>query len=130
MSDITVSSIMTADPTGRDMVDFAKEKADLWKKDLKRTQIRNIFTEAREIESEWKDDAPEKGMRRLNLLKAKLAYQEARHKSDAMHGLVDTLTKAIDEVGRVSGSQQSERFHRFMELFEAILAYHRALGGS
>jgi len=129
MPDITISTVMTADPTGSDLVAFAKTKAELWKKDLKRTQIRNIFTEAREIESEWNGNAI-RAMRRLNLLKAKLAYQEARHKSDAMHGLVDTLTKAIDEVGRVSGDAQSERFHRFMELFEAILAYHRALGGS
>jgi len=129
MPDI-ISTIMSADPTGKDLVEFAKTKADLWKKDLKRTQIRTIFTEARDIESEWDDKAPEKSMRRLNLLKAKLAYQEARHKSDAMHGLVDTLTKAIEEVGKASGAQQSERFHRFMELFEAILAYHRAFGGS
>ena len=129
MPDITISTVMTADPTGSDLVTFAKTKAELWKNDLKRTQIRNIFTEARDIEAGWNGN-PIRAMRRLNLLKAKLAYQEARHKSDAMHGLVDTLTKAIDEVGRVSGDTQSERFHRFMELFEAILAYHRALGGS
>jgi len=130
MTDITVTTIMTADPTGHDMVEFAKQNAQVWKADLKRTQIRNIFTEAREIEAGWIDDAPEKSMRRLNLLKAKLAYQQARHeKSQGLRGLVDTLTRAIDEVGKASGLQQSERFHRFMELFEAILAYHRAFGG-
>lgn len=130
MPDITISTVMTADPTGSDLVEFAKSKAELWKKDLKRTQIRNIFTEAREIESEWDSDHT-RAMRRLNLLKAKLAYQQARHdKSDGLRGLVDTLTKAIDEVGKVSGEAQSERFHRFMELFEAILAYHRAFGGN
>jgi CRISPR-associated protein Csm2 len=130
MAEISITTIMAEDPTGSGMVEFAKIKASLWK-DLKRTQIRGIFSEAREIEANWKDDAPEKGMRRLNLLKAKLAYQQARHdKSEGMRGLVDTLTKAIDEVGKSSGAQQSERFHRFMELFEAILAYHRAYGGS
>ena len=129
MPEISVSTIMTADPTGKDLVEFAKTKADLWKKDLKRTQIRNIFTEAREIETQW-DANSTRAMRRLNLLKAKLAYQEARHKSDAMHGLVVTLTDAINEVGSVSGDAQTERFHRFMDLFEAILAYHRAFGGS
>ncbi len=129
MPEITVTTIMTADPTGHDLVEFAKSKAELWKKDLKRTQIRNIFTEAREIEAEWENNAT-RAMRRLNLLKAKLAYQEARHKSDAMHGLVDTLTRAIEEVGKATGDTQTERFHRFMELFEAILAYHRAFGGN
>lgn len=130
MPEISVTTIMTADPTGKELIEFAKQKAGIWKTDLKRTQIRNIFTEAREIEAEWIDDAPEKSMRRLNLLKAKLAYQQARHeKSQGLRGLVETLTKAIDEVGNASGAQQSERFHRFMELFEAILAYHRAFGG-
>jgi CRISPR-associated protein Csm2 len=127
MADVT--SIMTADPTGQELVEFAKAKAGIWAKDLKRTQIRNIFTEARDIESEWDND-PTRAMRRLNLLKAKLAYQEARHKNDGMRGLVDTLTKAIEEVGKAPETQRTDRFHRFMNLFEAILAYHRALGGS
>ncbi|MFZ5819555.1 MAG: type III-A CRISPR-associated protein Csm2 [Chloroflexota bacterium] len=125
MPDVTVNTIMTADPTGKDLVEFAKAKAEMWKKDLKRSQIRSIFTEAREIESEWEHDQIH-SMRRLNLLKAKLAYQQARHdKSEGLRGLVDTLTKAIEEVGRAPENERTDRFSRFMELFEAILAYHR-----
>jgi len=125
MPDVTVNTIMTADPTGKDLVEFAKAKAEMWKKDLKRSQIRNIFTEAREIEAEWENDQIH-SMRRLNLLKAKLAYQQARHdKSEGLRGLVDTLTKAIEEVGRAPDNERTDRFYRFMELFEAILAYHR-----
>lgn len=125
-----ISFIMTSDPTGRELVEYAKEKANSWKRDLKRSQIRNIFTEAREIQSEWDND-PTRAMRRLNLLKAKLAYQQARNeKSEGLRGLVETLTKAIDEVGNAPETQRGERFQRFMDLFEAILAYHRAFGGS
>lgn len=125
MPDVTVSTIMTADPTGKDLVDFAKSKAEVWRKDLKRAQIRNIFTEAREIEAEWNQDQT-RSMRRLNLLKAKLAYQQARHeKSSGLRGLVETLTTAIEEVNNAPEDEQTERFQRFMELFEAILAYHR-----
>ena len=128
MADIT--TIMTADPTGQELVEFAKSKAQIWCRDLKRTQIRNIFTEAREIDAEWEGD-PIHSMRRLNLLKAKLAYQQARNeKSEGLRGLVDVLTKAIDEVGKSPEGQRTERFHRFMDLFEAILAYHRAFGGN
>lgn len=128
MADIT--SIMTADPTGQELVEFAKTKAQLWCKDLKRTQIRNIFTEAREIDAAW-DNNPMQTMRRLNLLKAKLAYQQARNeKSEGLRGLVDALTKAIDEVGKAPEAVRTERFRRFMDLFEAILAYHRAFGGN
>ncbi len=125
MPEITVSTIMTADPTGKDLVEFAKSRAEVWKKDLKRSQIRNLFTEAREIEAEWGEDQT-RSMRRLNLLKAKLAYQQARHeKSSGLRGLVETLTKAIEEVNNAPKGKETERFQRFMELFEAILAYHR-----
>ena len=129
MPEITVSTIMKTDPTGSDLVKFAKVKAELWKDDLKRSQIRNIFTEAREIEAQWDKDSV-RAMRRLNLLKAKLAYQQARHKTDSMKGFVDTLTKAIEEVENASEDERADRFQRFMDLFEAILAYHRAFGGS
>ena len=125
MPDVNVSTIMTADPTGKDLVEFAKSKAELWRRDLKRSQIRNIFTEARDIESEWDKDVLN-SLRRLNMLKAKLAYQQARHdKSEGLRGLVDVLTKAIEEVNRAPEAQRTDRFHRFMDLFEAILAYHR-----
>lgn len=126
MPEITISSIMNADPTGSELVEFAKSKADIWKRDLKRSQIRNIFTEAREIEAAWDPKDTNQSLRRLNLLKAKLAYQQARHeKSEGLRGLAETLTKAIEEVNRASETERENRFHRFMDLFEAILAYHR-----
>ncbi len=125
MADIT--TIMTADPAGAELVKFARDTAiSLVRSDAKRSQIRNIFTEAREIQAAWKDDQL-KAMRRLNLLKAKLAYQAERHKSIVL--LKDVLSKAIDEVGRVPDSNREDSFQRFMDLFEAILAYHRAEGG-
>jgi len=67
-------------------------------------------------------------MRRLNMLKPKLDYQTAR--SPEVARLRDVLSAAIDEVNRAGDAEERDkRFRRFMDLFEAILAYHRSLGG-
>jgi CRISPR-associated protein Csm2 len=124
---MTLHTIMTADETGSQLVDFARAKAiELVKQNLTRAQIRNIFTEVRQIEAIW-GHRPEEAMRRLNMLKPKLAYQTAR--TPALSPLKDTLTEAINEVEKAQGQKREDAFERFMDLFEAILAYHRAEGG-
>jgi CRISPR-associated protein Csm2 len=123
-----VSTIMTADESGAEMVDFARKTAkELVNTRLSTTQIRNIFTEVRKIEAMW-ETKPNFAMRRLIMLKPKLAYQTVRNKEVSL--LRDVLTKAIDEVNVApTKNERDERFRRFMDLFEAILAYHRAEGG-
>lgn len=123
-----VKQIMTADPSGAELVNFAKTTAQqLVRNNLTRAQIRNIFTEVRKIESMW-DTRPMEALRRLNMLKPKLDYQTAR--SEPVRLLRDVLIPAIDAVSSApEGDERNRRFHRFMDLFEAILAYHRAEGG-
>lgn len=122
------SAIFTSDESGSGLVNFARQTAERLVKDgLTRAQIRNIFTEVRRIEALWEID-PAAALRRLNMLKPKLDYQTARAKEVAY--LRDVLIPAIEQVN--SGSDKNEkdrRFQRFMDLFEGILAYHRALGG-
>ncbi len=128
MTDIV--AVMTNDPTGEEMVTFARQTAKtLVGNNLTRAQIRGIFTEVRKIETMWEDPKKkETAMRRLNMLKPKLDYQTAR--SETVKVLRDVLSAAIDEVNKASnGAERDNRFHRFMDLFEAILAYHRAEGG-
>ena len=123
-----VHTIMTADENGEELVSFAKATAERLVKDgLSRNQIRNIFTEVRQIEAMWFSNETE-AMRRLNMVKPKLSYQSARHRQ--VKYLENTLSEAIDEVNRASSQEeQGARFQRFVNLFEAILAYHRAQGG-
>lgn len=120
-----VQQVMTADESGVELVTFAEQTADmLVRQNLTRSQIRSIFTEVRQIETQWgKPDA----VRRLNMLKPKLAYQAAR--SASVNHLRDVLSDAIDQVVQAPQNKQDERFERFVDLFEAILAYHRAKGG-
>jgi CRISPR-associated protein Csm2 len=126
MADVT--TIMSADPSGEQLVTFARQTAEqLVHNNLTRAQIRNIFTEVRKIEALW-EAKPDVARRRLNMLKPKLDYQTAR--SDPVKGLRDVLSKAIEEVEKAPDEKErNQRFRRFVDLFEAILAYHRALGG-
>lgn len=117
-----IKEVITADQDGKQLISLAKKTAaDL--KRLKKTQIRKVFTEVRRIETMWEDD-PQNALRRLNLLKPKLHYQAQRKRE--VKPLKRVLSDAIDLV--VAGQNQQEqkqRFDRFADLFEAILAYHR-----
>ncbi|MFN8493519.1 MAG: type III-A CRISPR-associated protein Csm2 [Caldilineaceae bacterium] len=108
---------------------FGTELFDVDK--LSKSQIRNVFGEVRQIEAEWQSDSSEqasKNMRRLLLLKPRMAYQRAREKKT--EALMILLTAAIDLVAKAKAPQEQYlRFRHFVEFFEAILAYHTAAGG-
>lgn len=122
---MSVHNIMTADESGKELVNFARQTAiNLVRNSLTRNQIRSIFTEVRQIEAMWPSPA---ALRRLTMLKPKMAYQAAR--SAPVEGLRVVLDEAIDEVVKAPENLRDDRFQRFMDLFEAILAYHRSEGG-
>jgi CRISPR-associated protein Csm2 len=98
----------------------------LKKAGLSMAQIRGVFGTVRRIEMRWvegsSDEEQERAMRQLLLLQPKLEYQARRQRE--VRGLKDVLIPAIQQI---QGSR--ERFGRFVEFFEAILAYHVAAGG-
>jgi CRISPR type III-A/MTUBE-associated protein Csm2 len=106
---------------------------------LKTSQIRNIFGTMRQIQMGWPpepedrsdlkpeelaklEDLADRGWRQLLLLIPKLRYQAGRKKE--VKPLADVLEPAIRLVQR-----DRDRFQRFAEFFEAILAHHTAAGG-
>jgi CRISPR-associated protein Csm2 len=95
---------------------------------LTTSQIRNIFGEVRSIEQEVgleEETLPLNVQRPLLMLKPKMAYQVGRFSNNGgLKALVDTLSQAIDLI-----ENDVRRFHTFVDLFEAILAYHRRYGG-
>lgn len=125
---MNVKEIITQDESGAGLVEFAHNTAvQLVRENLTRSQLRNIFTEVRKIEAMWATKN-EEARRRLNILKPKLHYSAAR--STPVTRLRDVLGEAIDHVNMAPNEiERNRRFHRFMQLFEAILAYHRAEGG-
>ncbi len=93
---------------------------------LTTSQIRSLFGEVRQIEAEWSIESRRAhAKRRLVLLKPKMAYRARKEKGKAVSDLVDVLRPALDLV-----NGKDDNFQRFVEFFEAILAYHKAYGGS
>jgi len=85
---------------------------------LTTSQIRNVYGMVKRME-----------MREFNphefvLLKPKLAYAAKRARAKGAEELKEVLSWAIDEVGT-----DPDKFQRFVDFFEAILAYHVAAGG-
>jgi len=85
---------------------------------LTTSQIRNIYGMVKQMEMRGFD------ANEFVLLKPKLAYAAARADTEGARTLKDVLTWAIDEVG-----SDEAKFARFVDFFEAILAYHKAAGG-
>ncbi len=124
----TLEAIFTADPNGEKLVTYAKQVGKkLFDEGLSRNQIRNIFSESRKIEFSWDSVGEAASLRRLTLLKPKLAYQAAKEKKPVLKYFGDVLSEAIDSVSK--SADKTKSFNIFMELFEAILAYHRSYGG-
>lgn len=140
MSRSEVEKIITDDASGELLVQrtdqFGKELKELG---LSTSQIRSLFGEVRQIQGEWAV-ARQKGegaaaerqkvLRRLILLKPKMEYRARRERGQAVRALVDVLKPALDAVTQAPAEKQDEYFKRFVEFFEAILAYHKAYGGS
>jgi CRISPR-associated protein Csm2 len=95
---------------------------------LTSNQIRALFGEVRQIEALWRTDSA-RARNRLILLKPKMAYRSRKEKGQAVADLVSVLDPAVDLVVR-DGKDEDLRFKHFVELFEAILAYHKFYGGN
>ena len=102
---------------GKALVEVAEQVGSRLQRDqLTTSQIRNVFGTVKMMEMRGFEP------HEFVLLKPKLAYAAARHRSVA--SLKTVLSRAIDEVGN-----DETKFDRFVDFFEAILAYHKAAGG-
>ena len=100
---------------------------------LSTSQIRSLFGEVRQIEAQWSmgSEQQKKARRRLILLKPKMAYRARKERGKAVQELVNVLDPALDVViSETDPAKQKDDFQRFVEFFEAILAYHKAYGGN
>ncbi len=122
------------DPKGAEkLVETAKTLGrDLESMGLTTSQIRALFGEVRQIQGQWSIDAAsrQKAARRLVLLKPKMAYRSRSERGKAVQELVSVLEPALDLVIQEKDpAKQDGNFQRFVEFFEAILAYHKSFGG-
>jgi len=122
----TLATIITNPGGTQELVKWAERLGTILKSlQLTSSQIRNIFGTVRKIEMRWTskdtEDERREAIRRLLLLKPRLAYQAKREKP--VEWLEKVLSAAIDQV------DSRANFQRFVDFFEAILAYHTYAGG-
>jgi CRISPR-associated protein Csm2 len=104
---------------GKLLVEMAEELGPrLQRGRLTVSQIRNVYGMVKQMEMRGFD------ANEFVLLKPKLAYAAARANADGVRELRDVLSWAIDAV-----DNDENKFARFVDFFEAILAYHKAAGG-
>lgn len=124
--------IVEGDPVT--LVESAKITGNSIARQLTTSQIRNIFGEVRQIDMKWQStvdkDAADDAFRRVVLLQPKLAYQAKREKGRGVEDLRLVLDPCIDEIRKAPKDQRRLYFQRFVDFFEAILAYHKAAGGN
>ena len=115
------------------LVDTAKQVGEeAVTRKLTTSQIRSVFGEVRRIEMNWTVDSgqeAEDAYRDVILLQPKLAYQASRTSAAGVKMLESVLDPCIVEIRHASQTDRRAYFVRFVEFFEAILAYHRANGG-
>lgn len=92
-------------------------------------QIRNIFGEVKRIQRAGIENSESDFL----LLRPKLAYAEARaisksprNKISAFREVIERAHKAVD---LEKENTKEASFQRFVDFFEAVLAYHKAYGG-
>lgn len=114
---------------------------------LSTSQIRGIFGTVRRIEMDWIDPdlidvdtrssqenellrkRSVQAQREFALLQPRIVYQAKRERR--VEGLSSELLPAIALVlnTNTGATEKYQRFRNFVDFFEAILAYHRGLGG-
>lgn len=126
-----IRMIMTNDESGEVLVTFASLVAErLFRDGLGKTQIRNTFSEVRQIQTMWNQPTLRKdALRRLNMLKPKLAYQTEREPTNKyFRDIVTSCIDYVNQAGKNGEESMNQAFKRFVDFCEATLAYHRAAG--
>lgn len=119
----------------RDSVEFAKkfgnylgtsdkdDKGRLINNQMTTSQLRKFFGEVKRQQMKGYNETD------FILLKPKLAYAvgRAKGKNPKIEDFYEVISKAIDCVKASSPAESEKRFKNFIKVFEAIVAYHKAV---
>lgn len=121
---IITSESQTEEQSAELLVKWAERLGAIFQAtDLTTSQIRNFFGEVLAIQQIGFSNS--KAKRRFVLLIPKLEYAVGKEKKKGLEYLKDVLVAGINLV-----QDKQMNFDHFVEFFEAILAYHKAYGGS
>lgn len=108
----------------QEMVDFAAEKGELLsKKKVTNSQFRNVYGEIKRIQSTGFD----RERSHFYLLQPKMAYAVGRQKESTIKEGLTILEDIIRDSSPLV--KNNEQYDNFCNLFESIIAYHKACGG-
>jgi CRISPR type III-A-associated protein Csm2 len=95
---------------------------------LTTSQLRKFFGQLKRLQATGYNPEDKQA---LLMLKPQLAYAVGRAKRDAkIKDFADELGRMISEVAKAASHEEGKkRFHNFISLTEAIVAYHKARGG-
>jgi CRISPR-associated protein Csm2 len=92
---------------------------------LTTSQIRTLFGEMRRIQL----NGFQKEFTAFLMLKPKMAYASKRHENGGMKDFQRVINDCWDLINKDDKEKGKTEFDNFMNLFEAILAYHKSFGG-
>lgn len=111
-----------------DTIKFAEEFGGyLVENRLTTSQIRNIYGEVKRIEAKRLEKT--NSLKDLLLLKPKIAYAAKRAGTRGIEDFKKIMDQMLDAVIYTKAESRDNAFDNFIDLFEAILAYHKAKGG-
>lgn len=139
LKNIILPGNISDDESAKLLVQWADIIGAFLSENLSTSQIRAIFGEVRQIEGQLRvsqvsndqTSGSEKPWTRLRLLIPKMEYRKGKEKNNrGVESIVEILKPAVKLVVDGEASKRAERFERFVNFFEAILAYHKAYGGN
>ena len=127
-NDIDFDSAWITQGANKKMTDFAAGAGEELAKKLTTSQIRNIYSEIKRIQSVGFDNDKSS----FYLLKPKVAYAYGRTIKKSRDGLfgnkgLKTFKDIFDEAAAAVADEKT--YNNFCNLMEAILAYHKYYGG-
>ncbi len=112
------------------LVKWAEDIGKAIARQVTTNQLRNVFGTARQIQLRWPNDA-QSAYRDAVLLRPKLGYLAKRERGRGMEDLQRVLVPALEVMSQGKDmKERQERFNRFVDFLEAIVAYHKAHGGN
>jgi len=105
------------DKDGDELFRCAEELGKYFARRISVSQLRKVYSDTRKIKFN------QEGKYELKIIKAMLGYTAGRFRD--MREFKEIFDVAIDEA-----QKDENRFKRFMDFFQAVIAYHRAHGGN
>ena len=119
LSKMDIDQLVSIDGIAYEVAGFAVDRG------MKNTQLRSFFEAIKKLQrnKKWEDIKPE-----FVLLKPRMAVRVGRGKVE--EGFFKVIVSAMDKIEVDDEEETMKNFNVFVEFFEAIIAYHKYLGGT